>query len=147
MGEFPGSVLFACNFNAVRSPIAEAITKKLFGQIVYVDSAGVKCGVLDPFAVVVMGEIAIDLSRHRPKTFNDLLDGSYDLIVSLAPQAHHRAVEMTRTMACEVEYWNTFDPTIVEGNRESRLEAYRNVRDDLARRITHRFSAGPAPVV
>ena len=143
----PGSVLFACNFNAVRSPIAESIMKKLYGDVVYVDSVGVRCGVLDPFAVAIMAEIGIDLSGHRPKTFDDLLDGSYDLIVSLAPQAHHRAVEITRTMACEVEYWNTLDPTIVRGNRETRIDAYRSVRDALTRKITERFSTGPAPVV
>ena len=147
MGGLPGSVLFACNFNAVRSPIAESIMKKFYGHIVYVDSAGVRRGVLDPFGVAVMAEIGIDLAGHRPKTFNDLLDGSYDLIISLAPEAHHRAIEMTRTMACEVEYWNTLDPTIVQGNRETRIDAYRALRDGLTRKITGRFSAGPPPVV
>jgi protein-tyrosine-phosphatase len=79
------------------------------------------------------------LSRHRGKSFDDLEDTSYDLIISLSPEAQHKAVELTRTMACEVEFWNTFDPSIVEGNRETRLAAYRQVRDFLMKRIAARF--------
>ncbi|MFQ5959153.1 MAG: low molecular weight phosphatase family protein [Alphaproteobacteria bacterium] len=147
MGELPGAVLFACTMNAVRSPIAEAIMKYLFGHAVYVDSVGVHRGEIDPFAVMVMDEIGIDLSRHYPKTFDDLEDESYDLVVTLSPEAQHHAVEMTRTMACEVEFWNTFDPTIVEGSREARLAAYREVRDGLMARIKQRFAPAPPPVV
>ena len=93
-----------------------------------------------------MGELGIDLSKHRPKSFDDLEDTSYDLIVSLSPEAQHSAVELTRTMACEVEFWNTLDPSIVEGNREMRLEAYRQVRDQLMRRIEQRFELDLKPV-
>ena len=127
----PGSVLFACNRNAVRSAMAESIAKHLYGHVLYVDSAGVLPGELDPFAVAAMEEIGIDLSKHNPKGFDDLEDTSFDLIISLTPEAQHRAVEMTRTMACDVEYWATFDPTIMEGSRENRLDAYRQVRDML----------------
>ncbi len=147
IGDLPGAVLFCCTLNAIRSPIAEAIAKHLFGHDVYVDSVGVRRGALDPFAVTVMDEIGIDLSRHRPKSFDDLEDESYDLVISLSPDAQHRAVEMTRTMACEVEFWHTFDPSIVEGGREARLDAYREVRDRLMQRIIDRFSRPPAPVV
>jgi protein-tyrosine-phosphatase len=143
----PGSVLFACNHNAVRSAMAEAIAKHLYGHVLYVDSAGVQPGELDPFAVAAMEEIGIDLSRHRPKAFDDLEDSSFDLIVSLTPEAQHRAVEMTRTMACDVEYWATFDPTIVEGSRESRMAAYRQTRDMLFKRIKDRFDRGGPPQV
>ena len=94
-----------------------------------------------------MDEIGIDISRHRPKSFDDLEDESYDLVISLSPDAQHRAVEMTRTMACEVEFWHTFNPSFVEGSREVRLDAYRKVRDGLMRRIADRFSKLPAPVV
>jgi protein-tyrosine-phosphatase len=86
-----------------------------------------------------MDEIGIDLSRHRPKTFEDLEDGSFDIVVSLSPEAQHSAVELTRDRSCEVEYWPTFDPSVVEGSREVRLDAYRSVRDDLMRRIAQRF--------
>jgi protein-tyrosine-phosphatase len=147
MGALPGSVLFACTSNAIRSPMAEAIMKHLFGRSVYVDSVGLVSGELDPFAIEVMDEIGIDLSRHRAKTFDELEDGSFDLIITLSPQAQHRAVEMTRTMACEVEYWQTMDPSVVEGSRETRLEAYRAVRDGLMRRIKERFRPRAAPVV
>jgi protein-tyrosine-phosphatase len=143
----PGSVLFACNHNAVRSAMAEWIAKHLYGHVLYVDSAGVQPGELDPFAVQAMEEIGIDLRQHRPKGFHDLEDSSFDLIISLTPEAQHRAVEMTRTMACDVEYWATFDPTIVEGSRETRLAAYRQVRDVLFERIKKRFDRGGPPQV
>jgi protein-tyrosine-phosphatase len=91
-----------------------------------------------------MDEIGIDLSHHQAKTFEDLEDTSFDLVISLSPEAQHRAVELTRTMDCIVEFWPIFDPTVVEGDRETRLEAYRAVRDHLLRRIRERFPPGPA---
>lgn len=147
MADLPGAVLFACNLNAVRSPMAEALLKHLLGHRVYVDSCGVRAGKIDPFAVEVMEEIGINLSRHRSKSFDDLEDTSYDLIISLSPEAQHSAVELTRTMACEVEFWNTLDPSIVEGNRDMRLQAYREIRDGLKRRIEERFVLDLKPVV
>ncbi len=143
MGDLPSAVLFACTENTVRSPMAEAILKHLHGRHVYVDSVGVRKGALDGFAVAVMDEIGIDLSHHRPKAFEDLEDTSFDLVTSLSPEAQHKAVEMTRVMACEVEFWNTFDPSVVEGSREVRLEAYRQVRNELMRRIKERFPVQP----
>ncbi len=137
--ELPGAVLFACTHNSVRSPMAEALLKKLLGHKVFVDSVGVRDGEVDGFAVAVMRELDIDISKHRAKTFDDLEDTSYDLIISLSPEAQHSAVELTRTMACDVEYWRIMDPGIVEGSREEQLDAYRGVRDELLRRITERF--------
>jgi len=133
------SVLFACTHNSIRSPMAEGLLKRLCGRSLYVDSAGVREGELDPFALAVMAEMGIDLSGHRAKTFDQLEDTSFDLVVSLSPEAQHRAVEMTRTMACDVEFWHTFDPSVVEGSREVRLQAYREVRDVLWRRLRARF--------
>lgn len=147
MADLPGSVLFCCTLNALRSPMAEGLFKRLYNRRVFVDSVGVRAGQLDSFAVAVMDEIGIDISRHRTKTFDDLEDTSFDLIVSLSPEAHHRALEMTRTMACEVEFWNTFDPSIIEDSREVRLEAYRTVRDTLLQRIRERFPVHAAPIV
>ncbi len=139
MIEVPSAVLFACTFNAVRSPMAEGLLRQLLGHRIYVESIGVREGELDPFAVQVMDEIGIDIADHRPRTFDDLEDGSFDTIISLSPEAQHRAVELTRMMSCEVVFWNTFDPTMVEGNREVRLDAYRRVRDQLMMRIKTRF--------
>ena len=139
----PGSVLFACTLNSIRSPIAEAIFKHLHGQRIFVDSVGLKADEVDPLAVEVMAEIGIDIHAHRPKTFDELADSSFDVIVTLSPEAQHRAVEMTRIMACDVEYWQTFDPTALEGSREQRLTAYRQVRDSLLRRIRERFPPKP----
>jgi len=146
MADLPGSVLFCCTLNALRSPMAEGMMKMLHGKQVFVDSVGIRAGELDPFAVVAMDEIGIDIGRHRPKTFDNLEDTSFDLIISMSPEAHHRALEMTRTMACEVEFWNTFDPSLIEGSRDVRLDAYREVRDQLMRRIRQRFPAGLVPV-
>jgi protein-tyrosine-phosphatase len=142
----PQAVLFACGMNAVRSPMAAALMRHLFGRTVYVGSAGVRKGELDPFAVVVMEEIGLDIAKHRPMTFEDVEDWeglNFDLIVTLAPEAHHKALDLTRTAAADVEYWPTPDPTGVEGTREQRLDAYREVRDQLMRRIRERFGATP----
>ena len=142
MAPRPQAVLFACGMNAVRSPMAAALMSQMFGKTVYVGSAGVQKGELDPFAVAVMDEIDIDIARHKPITFEELedLEGlNFDLIVTLSPPAHHKALELTRTAAVEVEYWPTVDPTGAEGNREQRLTAYREVRDQLLARIRERF--------
>jgi protein-tyrosine-phosphatase len=139
----PQSVLFACGMNSVRSPMAEALARHFFGHRVYFASAGIKRGELDPFAVVVMDEIGIDISRHKPHTFEDLEDAGFDLIVSLCPEAHHKALDFTRTLAVDVVYWPTIDPTAVEGSRERVLEAYRNVRDGLVDRIRTLFDYRP----
>jgi protein-tyrosine-phosphatase len=147
MRDLPDAVLFACSRNSVRSPMAEGLLKHLLGHRIYVDSVGVRPDDLDPFVIEVMDELGIDLSNHRGKDFEGLEDTSYDLIVSLSPEAQHQAVELTRTMACEVEFWNTLDPTIIEGNRETRLQAYREVRDTLKKRIEARFTLDLKPVV
>jgi len=147
MEELPGSVLFACTHNAIRSPIAEALMKMLHGDRIYVDSVGVRPGEIDPFAVAVLDEIGVDLSRHRPKSFADLEDDYFDLVISLSPEAQHRAVELTRTSSCEIEFWPTLDPSLITGNRETRLDAYRSLRDQLLRRLRARFPPGSAPVI
>ncbi len=139
MARLPSSVLFACSFNAIRSPMAAAMLRAIHGRRIYVDSVGVREAQIDPFAVAVMAEIGIDIANHQAKIFATLEDTSFDLVVSLSPEAQHQAVELTRTMACEVEYWPVFDATAVEGNREERLAAYRTVRDHLRRRILERF--------
>ena len=144
---YPGAVLFCCTLNALRSPMAAAMLRQLHGRRIYVDSVGVRPGELDGFAVAAMDEIGIDIAKHKPRTFDELEDSSFDLIISLSPEAQHKAVEMTRTMACDVEFWNTFDPSIVEGSREQRLESYREVRDGLMRRIRDRFPVAGAPQI
>jgi protein-tyrosine-phosphatase len=138
----PHAVLFACGLNAVRSPMAAALLKQMTGNSLYVGSAGVRKGELDPFAVAAMDEIGIDIKGHRPITIDELddLEGlSFDLIVTLSPEAHHRALELTRARALEIEYWPTADPTAVEGSREQRMHAYRDIREQLLRRIRRRF--------
>ena len=143
--EQPHAVLFACNMNAIRSPMAAAILRFLAGKQIYVQSAGVRAGETDPFAVSAMDEIGIDIAKHRPVAIEDLDDTSFDLIVTLAPEAHHKALELTRTMAADVEYWPTLDPSAAAGNREQILDAYRAVRDQLFERIKARFAFASAP--
>jgi protein-tyrosine-phosphatase len=119
--------------------MAEGLMRYLYGHKIYVTSCGVRPEDLDPFAVTVMEDLGIDIARHRPRRFEDLEDASFDLVISLSPEAHHRALELTRTMAIEAEYWPTFDPSGTTGNREQVLDAYRQVRDGLMRRIRDRF--------
>src|SRR5437763_5618776 len=139
----PQAVLFACGMNSVRSPMAAALFKHYFGRT-YVGSAGVRKGDLDPFAVAAMDELGLDIGKHKPMTFEELEDWeglNFDLIVTLSPEAHHRALELTRTIAADVEYWPTPDPTPTDGTREQRMDAYRAVRDQLQKRVKDRFSA------
>ena len=140
-GDLPSAVLFACTQNVIRSVMAAAIMKHFYGQRVYVASCGVKPGTPDPFVAAVMDEMGIDLGRHRPQGFEDHEDSSFDVVISLSPEAHHRALEMTRTMAVEAEYWPTMDPSITAGSRDQILEGYRDVRDQLVRRIRQRFGS------
>lgn len=140
MSDLPSAILFSCTMNSVRSPMAESIMKFLHGHRVYIDSAGVRSKDIDGFAIAVMDEIGIDLSRHHAKTFDDLEDDFFDVVITLSPEAQHRAVELTRVMACEVEFWNTMDPSLVESeDRETVLDAYRQVRDQLMMKIKQRF--------
>ena len=142
----PQAVLFACGLNSVRSPMAAGLFRHFFGRT-YVGSAGVRKGELDAFAVAAMEELGLDITRHKPMTFEELEEWeglNFDLIVTLSPEAHHKALELTRTVAADVEYWPTPDPTPTEGTREQRLDAYREVRDQLARRIRQRFAGQQA---
>jgi protein-tyrosine-phosphatase len=127
--------------------MAASLFRQLLGRTTYVASAGVRKSELDPFAVSAMAEIGLDIAKHRPLTFEELEDWeglNFDLIITLSPEAHHKALELTRTLAAEVEYWPTPDPTAVEGSREQRLAAYREVREELMRRIRARFAPAPS---
>ena len=140
MSDFPSAVLFACNMNSIRSPMAEGLLKFLHGDRIFIDSVGVRPGEVSGFSVAVMDEIGIDISRHNAKSFDDLKDSYFDLVIPLSPEAQHKAMEMTRVMACEVDFWNTFDPSLIESeDREILLDAYRKVRDQLMERIKDRF--------
>ena len=139
----PDAVLFACNLNQVRSPMAAGLMNYLFGNRVFVESVGVCKGVIDPLAVEVMNEIGIDISHHAGKSFDDLEDTNFALVISLTAEAHAKALELARTMAVEADFWPTTDPTLVEGNREQRLSAYRALRDELLKRLARRFSPEP----
>jgi len=147
-GHLPSSVLFCCDYNAVRSPMAEGMMKKLYGQDAYVQSAGVRNDLeIDGFAISVCQEIGVELSRHRSRSFDEMqawgddLSG-FDLVVALSPASQRQALELTRVFHLEVEYWPVLDPTGLGSRREDRLDAYRQTRDQILRRMLERF--GPA---
>jgi protein-tyrosine-phosphatase len=137
--KMPGAVLFMCGMNAIRSPMAEAIAKSLLPKGTYIASAGVRVGERDPFVDVVMDEVGLTLGRHQPQTLEDLEDDYFDLIVTLAPEAHHAALELTRSLSVDVTYWPTPDPSVARGTREQILSAYREVRDHLTLLIRKRL--------
>ena len=139
-------ILFACTWNAVRSPIAQGIMNLVAGNSFFIDSVGVRLGVTDSFAITVMEEIGVDISNHQPKTFEQLIDRNFDIIISLSPEAQHKAVEMTRDSACKVEFWHTMDPSIIDGNRDVQLSAFRQIRDELSHKLNKRFGC-PAPII
>jgi protein-tyrosine-phosphatase len=124
--------------------MARSLALRLFGDRLFVESCGLRrsdAAENDPFMVQVMDEIGIDLSKHRPKLFGNLEDGSFDLVISLTPEAQHSAVELARNSSTELLYWPTRDPTLVEGRRDQVLEAYRRTRDELDAQIRRRFGA------
>jgi len=138
--EVPASVLFLCGMNAVRSPMAEQIARQMLPQDIFVASAGVRAGERDPFVDAVLAEKGLSLGTREPHLFDELEDAYFDLIVTLAPEAHHAALELTRSLSVDVEYWPTADPTSASGTREQILAAYRDVRDRLEARIRQRFT-------
>jgi protein-tyrosine-phosphatase len=139
--KMPGAVLFMCGMNSIRSPIAEAIARHYLPKSVYIASAGVRRGERDPFVDVVLDEIGLNLGRHQPHLLDDLEDDYFDLIVTLAPEAHHKALELTRSWPVDVEYWPTPDPTVATGTREQILDAYRGVRDHIGKLVHSRLTA------
>jgi len=144
--DLPGAVLFACSRNAVRSPMAAAILRHLAGRRIYVESAGVRAGetILSPLpSWTKSASTSRDIARPR----SAMCTTSFDLIVTLSPEAHHKALELAGAFAIDVEYWPTPDPTMTSGNREQILTAYRGVRDGLFRRIKQRFPVAGAPNV
>jgi protein-tyrosine-phosphatase len=138
--KMPSAVLFICTQNAIRSPMAAALMHKFAGDRIYVASAGIRAGDPDAFVGMIMDEINLDLTRHRPHSLDDLADSAFDLIITLSPEAEAHAREMTRTMAIDVEYWPIPDPSLTQGSRAQILDAYRHVRDELKTRIEARFS-------
>jgi protein-tyrosine-phosphatase len=139
MTEQPRAILFLCNRNAIRSPMAAALLGQVGGGQTSGESAGIIPGEPDPLSVAVLGEIGLGISG-QPRAVDALKLGHFDLIVALSPQAQHRALELTRNLPTPVEFWAVADPSLVDGSREQRLAAYRAVRDDLLHKLKDRFS-------
>nr|WP_245410131.1 low molecular weight phosphatase family protein [Falsochrobactrum shanghaiense] len=137
----PTSLLFVCGKNAIRSPMAELLARKLLPPNIYVASAGVKRGERDPFVDAVLSEEDLSLDDRQPRGIEELADGYFDLIITLTPLAHHTVLERMRGFSVDVEYWPTPDPTLMTGSREQIMNAYRDVRDRLKRQITQRFAS------
>lgn len=137
----PKSVLFVCNMNQIRSPMAEFLTKDIFGSRIYAQSAGLFKGDPDGFMQAVMQERGIDVSGHEPESLDDLDDHFVDLVITLAGQAHDGTVDFFKDEAVDVEYWDIENPSIAVGRRDDVLAAYRQTRDELERRIKERFAA------
>ncbi|WP_281243104.1 low molecular weight phosphatase family protein [Gemmobacter aquatilis] len=145
MNGFPSSVLFCCDHNAVRSPMAEALMKKLYGQRAYVQSAGVRNDMeVDGFSVAVCRELGIELSRHRSRSFEEMAEwgddlSQYDLIIALSPASQKQALDLTRFYHLDVEFWPILDPTAIGETRDAKLAAYRQARDQIRDRLLARF--------
>ncbi len=135
----PHAVLFICTQNSIRSPMAAAIMHAALGSRIYVASAGIVAGDPDPFVGIVMEEIGLDLTRHRPHSVEDLSDHGFDLAITLSPEAKAFALDLVKTQAIALENWSIDDPSKTQGNRETILSAYRDVRDSLKRKIDERF--------
>lgn len=144
-GKMPGSVLFCCDHNSIRSPMAEGLMKRFYGRASYVQSAGVKNDLeIDGFAIAVCNEIGVELSRHRSRSFEQMMAwgddlSAFDLIVALSPASQRHALEMTRSFHLDVEYWPIMDPTGLGEGREAKLDAYRQTRDQIIGRMQGRF--------
>jgi arsenate reductase len=145
MGEMPGSVLFCCDHNAVRSPMAEGIMKKLYGTGTYVQSVGVMNDMeIDGFSIAVCQEMNVELSRHRSRSFDEMEEwgddlSAFDLVIALSPASQRRALELPRFYHLDVEYWPIIDPTGLGETREAKLASYREARDQIMKRLIDRF--------
>ena len=144
-GQRPQSVLFCCDHNAVRSPMAEGIMKKLYGMDIYVQSVGVKNDLeIDGFSIAVCAEIGVELSRHRSRSFDEMEQwgddlSSFDLVVALSPASQRRALDLTRYFHLTVEYWPILDPTGLGETREAKLDSYRQARDQIVSKLKERW--------
>ena len=134
-----GAVLFACNINAVRSAMAEAMVKDAFRGQIFVDSCGVTPGIQDGFATAVMQEIGLNMSAHQPKSFDDLDSEFYDVIISFSCEAHAAAEALTQNMDCEALYWPVDNLANLTGSRDEMLRAYRRVRDEIRNKLSIYF--------
>lgn len=141
----PRAILFMCGMNSIRSPMAEVIAKQLVAPGIYIQSAGVRAGERDPFVDAVLDEAGLTLGKHKPRTLDEIEDDFFDLIITLTPEAHHAALELTRSNALDVVYWPTMDPTVATGTRDHILEAYREVREHLKKLISERLPQRPKP--
>ncbi|MBB3944828.1 protein-tyrosine-phosphatase [Rhizobium skierniewicense] len=139
----PRAILFMCGMNSIRSPMAEVIAKQLVAPGIYIQSAGVRAGDRDPFVDAVLDEAGLTLGKHKPRTLDEIEDDFFDLIITLTPEAHHAALELTRSNALDVVYWPTMDPTVATGTRDHILEAYREVREHLKKLISERLPQRP----
>uniref|UniRef100_UPI0021013601 arsenate-mycothiol transferase ArsC n=1 Tax=Jiella sp. LLJ827 TaxID=2917712 RepID=UPI0021013601 len=139
-GDKISSVLFLCGMNAIRSPIAEALAREILPPTVYIASAGVRSGQRDPFVDSVLAERGLSLGERQPQRYEDLEDSYFDLIVTMAPEAHHAALDATGTSSVEVEFWPMPDPSVVTGSREQILDAYRDLLGRIEQRLRQRFS-------
>lgn len=139
----PRAILFMCGMNSIRSPMAEVIAKQIVAPGIYIQSAGVRAGERDPFVDAVLDEAGLTLGKHKPRTLDEIEDDFFDLIITLTPEAHHAALELTRSNALDVVYWPTMDPTVATGTREHILEAYREVREHLTKLISERLPQRP----
>ena len=147
----PHSILFCCDHNAIRSPMAEGMMKKLYGRQAYVQSAGVHNDMeIDGFAIAVCEELGVELSRHRSRSFEEMQSwgddlGSFDLIVALSPASQRQAMELTRHAHLDIEYWPVMDPTGLAEGREAVLQKYREARDQIRSRMIDRFGPPTEP--
>jgi uncharacterized protein (UPF0262 family)/protein-tyrosine-phosphatase len=132
------TVLFVCSMNAVRSPIAAALARQAFPGRIITRSVGVNGGKADQFVHEVMEEIGIDMSVHTPHILDELVANRFDLVITLSDDAPD-AVARKGLDAGAVETWTMPDPSLVEGNRETVLGAYRDLRDHLLRRVRERL--------
>ncbi len=145
MTPLPQSILFCCDHNAVRSPMAEGIMKKFYGTGTYVQSAGVHNDLeIDGFCIAACQEIDVELSRHRSRSFDEMEEwgddlSSFDLVVALSPASQRKALELTRVFHLDVDYWPIMDPTGLGETREDKLTHYRQTRDQIIRHLKDRW--------
>lgn len=132
------TVLFVCSMNSVRSPMAAALARQAFPGRIIARSVGVNGGKADAFVHEVMEEIGIDMSVHTPHILDELVANHFDLVITLSEDA----AEAVRRKGLEVgaiEEWQVDDPSLVEGNRDLVLNAYRDLRDNLRQRVRARL--------
>jgi arsenate reductase (thioredoxin) len=127
-------VLILCTGNSARSPMAEGLLRHDGGANFVVESAGVEPSFVRTEAIEVMRELGIDISGHRSKSVDEFAGQPFDYVITVCDNANQNCPIFPA--ATQHIHWSVEDPAAVDGDEQTRLQAFRNARDELRGRLS-----------